>query len=125
MYPGKFKMKSKGGNVIGKIEITAGGYGFVVSDTMEEDIFIFFFPGTQQSGQCIDYPSKCPSKRENDSRKEIYGSGYKERKFFTMGNCDCLGKHFPKKEYERSHNGNGNPFPLKTYQGNTEGGSKC
>lgn len=40
MYPGKFKLKSKGGYVIGKIEITSGGYGFVVTDAIEEDIFI-------------------------------------------------------------------------------------
>jgi ribonuclease R len=48
IYPGKFKMKSKDGNVIGKIEITTGGYGFVISDTMDEDIFI-----SQKNFYCI------------------------------------------------------------------------
>jgi len=38
--PGKFKLKSKGGYITGKIEITQGGYGFVVSDEIEDDVFI-------------------------------------------------------------------------------------
>lgn len=37
---GKYKLKSKGGYVIGKVDITASGYGFVASDELEEDIFI-------------------------------------------------------------------------------------
>lgn len=37
---GKFKLKSSVGYIIGKIEITHGGYGFVVSETIEEDVFI-------------------------------------------------------------------------------------
>lgn len=37
---GKFKLKSTVGYIIGKIEITHGGYGFVVSETIEEDVFI-------------------------------------------------------------------------------------
>ena len=37
---GKFKLKSAGGYVIGKIEITQGGYGFVITDAIEEDVFI-------------------------------------------------------------------------------------
>ncbi|MGD2034181.1 MAG: ribonuclease R [Bacteroidales bacterium] len=40
IYTGKFKLKSKGGYVIGTIEITPGGYGFVVTDAIEEDVFI-------------------------------------------------------------------------------------
>lgn len=37
---GKFKLKSSVGYIIGKIEITQGGYGFVISETIEEDVFI-------------------------------------------------------------------------------------
>ncbi len=37
---GKFKLKSSVGNIVGHIEITQGGYGFVTSDTLKEDIFI-------------------------------------------------------------------------------------
>ncbi|MBA7529467.1 Ribonuclease R [subsurface metagenome] len=40
VYKGKFKLKSKGGYIIGKIEITANGYGFVISDTIDEDVFV-------------------------------------------------------------------------------------
>jgi len=40
VYTGKFKLKSKGGHIIGKIEITTAGYGFVVTDAIEEDIFV-------------------------------------------------------------------------------------
>ncbi|MBN1599079.1 MAG: ribonuclease R [Bacteroidales bacterium] len=40
VYTGKFKLKSTGGYVIGKIEITAAGYGFIITDAMDEDIFI-------------------------------------------------------------------------------------
>ncbi len=38
--PGKFKLKSSGGYIVGKVEIAAAGYGFVACDSMEEDIFI-------------------------------------------------------------------------------------
>lgn len=37
---GKFKLKAKGGHIVGKVEIAAAGYGFVVSDDLEEDAFI-------------------------------------------------------------------------------------
>ncbi len=37
---GKFKLKSAVGYIIGKIEITQGGYGFVVSEAIEDDVFI-------------------------------------------------------------------------------------
>src|SRR5512147_227586 len=37
---GKFKLKAPSGNIIGKIEITQGGYGFVTSENLDEDIFI-------------------------------------------------------------------------------------
>lgn len=40
LSPGKFKLKSSTGYIIGKIEITQGGYGFVVTDAIEEDVFI-------------------------------------------------------------------------------------
>ena len=40
IYTGKFKLKSSGGYVIGRIEIVTGGYGFVNTENIEEDIFI-------------------------------------------------------------------------------------
>ncbi len=40
IYPGKFKLRSKGGHFIGKVNIAAGGYGFVNSESVAEDIFI-------------------------------------------------------------------------------------
>ena len=40
VQPGKFKLKSAGGYVIGKVDITSGGYGFVATDSLEEDVFI-------------------------------------------------------------------------------------
>ena len=40
IYPGKYKLKSAGGYIIGKMEITAGGYGFVATDSFEDDVFI-------------------------------------------------------------------------------------
>jgi len=40
IYPGKFKLRSRAGHVIGKVDIAAGGYGFVSSESVSEDIFI-------------------------------------------------------------------------------------
>ncbi len=40
IYPGKYKLRSRTGHVIGKVEIAAGGYGFVSSESVSEDIFI-------------------------------------------------------------------------------------
>jgi ribonuclease R len=40
LQPGKYKLKSAGGYVIGKVDITTGGYGFVETDSLEEDVFI-------------------------------------------------------------------------------------
>jgi ribonuclease R len=40
IYPGKFKLRSSAGHVIGKVDIAAGGYGFVSSESVSEDIFI-------------------------------------------------------------------------------------
>ncbi len=37
---GKFRLKARGGFVIGTIDMARGGYGFVVSETIKEDIFI-------------------------------------------------------------------------------------
>ncbi|HLO59433.1 MAG TPA: ribonuclease R [Bacteroidales bacterium] len=37
---GKFRIKSGGGTVIGTIDIARGGYGFVVSENIKDDIFI-------------------------------------------------------------------------------------
>jgi ribonuclease R len=40
IYTGKFKLKSAGGYIIGRIEMMTGGYGFVHSENLEEDAFI-------------------------------------------------------------------------------------
>jgi ribonuclease R len=40
IQPGKYKLKSSGGYIIGKVEIAAAGYGFVATDSIEEDVFI-------------------------------------------------------------------------------------
>jgi ribonuclease R len=40
IYSGKYKLKSAGGYVIGKVEITNAGYGFLIADAIEEDVFI-------------------------------------------------------------------------------------
>ncbi len=37
---GRFRLKSSGGYVIGKVQIVTGGYGFVSSETMKKDIFV-------------------------------------------------------------------------------------
>jgi ribonuclease R len=37
---GKYNLKSSGGYIIGKVEIAAAGYGFVATDSIEEDVFI-------------------------------------------------------------------------------------
>ncbi|MBN1158104.1 MAG: ribonuclease R [Bacteroidales bacterium] len=37
---GRFKLKAKGGHVIGTVRIERGGYGYVASETIKEDIFI-------------------------------------------------------------------------------------
>ena len=38
--PGKYKLKSRAGYVIGKIDMAQHGYGFLVSDELEEDIMV-------------------------------------------------------------------------------------
>ena len=40
IYTGKFRYKSSGAYIIGKVDITNAGYGFLISDAVEEDIFI-------------------------------------------------------------------------------------
>jgi ribonuclease R len=40
IYTGKYKLKSAGGYITGKIDIANAGYGFLVSDSLEEDVFI-------------------------------------------------------------------------------------
>jgi len=40
VYEGKYKLKRKGGLVIGKVDLTAYGSAYVVVDNREEDIFI-------------------------------------------------------------------------------------
>jgi len=37
---GRFRLKAKGGTVIGTVDMARGGYGYVVSETIKEDIFI-------------------------------------------------------------------------------------
>ncbi len=40
VYTGKYKLRSTGANIIGKVEISASGYGYVISDTLSEPVFI-------------------------------------------------------------------------------------
>jgi ribonuclease R len=40
VYPGKFKLKSKGGYIFGTVDMTQFGYAFILSDAIEEDVFI-------------------------------------------------------------------------------------
>jgi ribonuclease R len=40
VYPGKYKLKSKGGYIFGTVDMTQFGYGFILSDALEDDIFI-------------------------------------------------------------------------------------
>ena len=37
---GKFRLKAKGGTIVGTVDMARGGYGYVVSETLKEDIFI-------------------------------------------------------------------------------------
>ena len=40
IQPGRYKLKSAGGYIIGKLEISSGGYGFVATDSFDEDVFV-------------------------------------------------------------------------------------
>ncbi len=37
---GKYRLRPAGREIVGKIEITHGGYGFVITESLEEDVFI-------------------------------------------------------------------------------------
>ncbi len=40
IYQGKYKIASKGGYIIGKVDLTKGGYAYIISDETEEDVFV-------------------------------------------------------------------------------------
>jgi len=40
IYPGKYKLKSKGGYILGTVDMTQHGYAFITSDDFKEDIFV-------------------------------------------------------------------------------------
>ncbi|MFC2138897.1 ribonuclease R, partial [Bacteroidota bacterium] len=40
IYTGKYKISSKAGHVIGKVDLTKAGYAYIISDDSEEDIFV-------------------------------------------------------------------------------------
>lgn len=40
VYPGKYKLKSKGGYIFGTVDMTQFGYAFILSDALEDDVFI-------------------------------------------------------------------------------------
>jgi len=40
VYPGKYKLKSKGGHLYGKVDMTRFGYAFIISEDSEEDVFV-------------------------------------------------------------------------------------
>lgn len=40
VYPGKFKLKSKGGFIFGTVDMTQFGYAFILSEAREDDVFI-------------------------------------------------------------------------------------
>lgn len=40
IYPGKYKMKAGSGFVVGKVDMASAGYGFIVSESMTEHIFV-------------------------------------------------------------------------------------
>src|SRR4030042_25804 len=40
IYTGKYKLKSKGGFIIGKVDLTQFGYGFIISGDITEDVFV-------------------------------------------------------------------------------------
>ena len=40
VYPGKYKLKSKGGYLFGTVDMTQFGYAFILSDAIEEDVFV-------------------------------------------------------------------------------------
>jgi ribonuclease R len=40
LYPGKFKLKSKGGYISGTVDMTQYGYAFIVTEDVQEDIYV-------------------------------------------------------------------------------------
>ena len=40
IYPGKFKLKSKGGYILGKVDMTQYGYAYIVTEDIKEDIYV-------------------------------------------------------------------------------------
>lgn len=40
VYPGKYKLKSKGGYIFGTVDMTQFGYAFILADALEDDVFI-------------------------------------------------------------------------------------
>jgi ribonuclease R len=40
IYPGKFKLKSKGGYIFGTVDMTQYGYAYIVTDDIKEDIYV-------------------------------------------------------------------------------------
>jgi len=40
VYTGKYKLKSQGGYIMGKVDLTRFGYAFIVSDDIQEDVFV-------------------------------------------------------------------------------------
>ncbi len=40
IHPGKFKLKSRGGYISGTVDMTQFGYAYLISDAVEEDVFI-------------------------------------------------------------------------------------
>ncbi len=40
IYTGKFKLKSKGGYIIGTVDLTSTGSAYIVSDDIKEDVFV-------------------------------------------------------------------------------------
>ncbi len=40
VHPGKFKLKSRGGYIFGTVDMTQFGYAFILTDAIEEDVFI-------------------------------------------------------------------------------------
>jgi ribonuclease R len=40
VYPGKFRLKSRGGYIFGKVDMTQYGYGYIVTDDIKEDIYV-------------------------------------------------------------------------------------
>jgi ribonuclease R len=37
---GKFRLKAKGGTVIGTVDMARGGFGYIVSETLKDDVFV-------------------------------------------------------------------------------------